>query len=105
MPRVRPLRAGPVSVFISRREGKLYVRKQFAPIFETAITIERPEQPLGTHLFTAVSAKDDDSFSWNVITMPGKPPADAKPSKREPNAPKTDIDLHAIAMPQARSTG
>jgi hypothetical protein len=69
------------------------VRKQFAPVFEAAITIERPEQPLGTHLFTAIAASDDDTFSWTAITMPGRPPADARPSKREPNAPKTDLDL------------
>jgi hypothetical protein len=67
---VRPLRAGPISVFISRREGKLFVRKGFDPIYTAPVTFEQPDRPLGTHVFTALALNDDDTARWNVITIP-----------------------------------
>src|SRR5262249_31458524 len=44
---------GPISLFVSRKLGKLFVRKGFAPVFDVPVTIARPEVPLGTHVFTA----------------------------------------------------
>ena len=46
-------RPGQLSLFVSRREGKLFVRKGFTPAFDVPITIAQPDKPLGTHLFTA----------------------------------------------------
>jgi lipoprotein-anchoring transpeptidase ErfK/SrfK len=67
---IRPLKPGPVSVFISRKEGKLFVRKGFEPVFSVPVTFEQPEQPLGTHVFTALALKDDTTMRWNVVTIP-----------------------------------
>ena len=68
---MRPLKPGPVSVFISRKEGKLFVRKGFEPVFDVPVTFERPDQPLGTHVFTALAFKDDNTtLRWNVVSMP-----------------------------------
>jgi hypothetical protein len=50
---------GHLALFVSRREGKLYVRKGFTPAFDVPITIAQPEKPLGTHLFTAGRAAGD----------------------------------------------
>jgi lipoprotein-anchoring transpeptidase ErfK/SrfK len=44
---------GHLALFVSRREGKLFVRKGFTPAFDVPVTIAQPEKPLGTHLFTA----------------------------------------------------
>jgi len=55
----KPLKPGPVSVFVSRKLGKLYVRKGNDPIFDMPITITHPEQPIGTYLFTAGQASED----------------------------------------------
>jgi hypothetical protein len=69
----RPLRAGPITVFISKKEGKLYVRKAFQPVFSAPISIVHPEQPLGTHLYTAVEQNPDGlSFRWLVVTLPSE---------------------------------
>ena len=66
-----PLRPGPVSVFISRKERRLYVRKGFAPVFDTAVTIQDPDKPLGTHVFTALHPTDGGSgVRWMVVTVP-----------------------------------
>jgi hypothetical protein len=67
----KPLRAGPISVFVSRKEGKLFVRKGFDPVFQTPVKIARADQPLGTHLFTAVELTDDgNAMRWLAVTMP-----------------------------------
>jgi lipoprotein-anchoring transpeptidase ErfK/SrfK len=89
---IRPLKPGPVSLFISRKEGKLFVRKGFEPIFNVPVTFEQPDRPLGTHVFTALVLNDDDSLRWNAVTIPtgwsrpvgkakdGEPVAIGKPS-------------------------
>jgi lipoprotein-anchoring transpeptidase ErfK/SrfK len=53
------LRPGPVSVFVSRTTGKVYVRKGFVPVLSAPVSIERPDQPLGTHVFTALGLEAD----------------------------------------------
>jgi lipoprotein-anchoring transpeptidase ErfK/SrfK len=68
-PSSRPLKAGPVSVFISRKEGKLFVRKGFEPVFDVAVKIENPEMPLGTHVFTAIGQNADNAMRWTVVSM------------------------------------
>jgi lipoprotein-anchoring transpeptidase ErfK/SrfK len=68
------LKPGPIAVFISRKEGKLFVRKGFAPLFEVAVKIDRPPQPLGTHLYTALGVKEDGAnLRWNLLTMQTSP--------------------------------
>jgi lipoprotein-anchoring transpeptidase ErfK/SrfK len=63
------LKPGPVSVFVSRKAGMLYVRKGFSPVFEAPVTIAQADKPLGTHVFTAL-AKDDGALRWNVVSLP-----------------------------------
>src|SRR5262249_9163139 len=54
----RPLKPGPIAVFISRKEGKLFVRKGFEPVFYVPITVSESDRPLGTHVFTALALND-----------------------------------------------
>jgi lipoprotein-anchoring transpeptidase ErfK/SrfK len=83
VPEVKPLKPGPISVFISRKEGKLFVRKGFDPVFDVPVTFERPDQPLGTHVFTALAANDDNTtFRWNVMSMPGGGSAPVKKAEK-----------------------
>src|SRR5262249_19145832 len=44
----------PVSVFISRKAQRLYVRQRFQPILESPVTIQDADRPIGTHVFTAI---------------------------------------------------
>jgi lipoprotein-anchoring transpeptidase ErfK/SrfK len=63
--------SGPISVFISRKDSKLYVRQNFAPLFDVPVTIAPSDRPLGTHIFTAEASKTDpNSLSWSVVTLP-----------------------------------
>ncbi|MGB9368501.1 MAG: L,D-transpeptidase [Xanthobacteraceae bacterium] len=63
------LRPGPISVYISRKLAKVFVRKGFTEVFEAAVTIANPDEPLGTHVFTALDGHDDGTMRWNVASL------------------------------------
>jgi len=68
---VAPKPTGQVSVFISRKDSKLYARQNFAPLFEVPIAIAPSERPLGTHVFTAqVDKADANVLHWSVVSLP-----------------------------------
>ncbi len=62
-------RKGPVQVFVSRKTGRLYVRQDFAPLFDAAVTIADPDKAWGTHVFTAMAIKDGQ-VRWTSVTIP-----------------------------------
>jgi hypothetical protein len=67
---VKALDVQPVSVFISRKTQRLYVRKAFEPLFESDIVISNPQAPIGTTLFTALGyAGDDGGLRWSALAM------------------------------------
>jgi hypothetical protein len=95
---------GPVSLFVSRRLGKLFVRKGFAPVFETPITIAHPELPLGTHLFTAGRpANEGGAVRWLAVSIGYDRSAGAAPRSKRKGArderpvPSTADTLHRAA--------
>jgi hypothetical protein len=103
----------PVSVFISRRTQRLYVRRAFAPLLETSVTILEPERPIGTHVFTAMERTNGDTaMRWSVVSLDGgrphrdvvEPQARAsegqqvEPIAKEPSDAKTALDR--IVIPQ-----
>jgi hypothetical protein len=66
-----PKRAGQISVFISRKDSRLYVRQNFAPLFDAPIAIAPSDRPLGTHVFTAQIDKDDANIvHWSAVSLP-----------------------------------
>ena len=65
----------PIAIFVSRKTSKIYVRQNFEPVFEAAVTIEQPDRPLGTHVFTAMQFMPDAAaLRWTVVSLPGDPP-------------------------------
>jgi hypothetical protein len=68
-------RGGQVAVFVSRKEKKIFVRQGFVPVFEMPILIDNPDQPLGTHVYTAMEFRDNGTrLRWNVMSMPTELP-------------------------------
>jgi lipoprotein-anchoring transpeptidase ErfK/SrfK len=66
-----PKRSGQISVFVSRKDSKLYARQNFAPLFDVPVTIAPSDRPLGTHVFTAQVDKDDANvLHWSVVSLP-----------------------------------
>jgi hypothetical protein len=80
-------RTGTVAVFISRKEKKLFVRQGFEPIFDVPVEIEHPEQPLGTHVFTALGLTDNGThMRWNVMSIGAEPQRPMLSAKIGPKA-------------------
>jgi lipoprotein-anchoring transpeptidase ErfK/SrfK len=66
-----PKRGAQIAVFVSKKDGKLYVRQNFAPLFDVPVAIAPSDRPLGTHVFTAQTDKDDaNQLHWSVVSMP-----------------------------------
>jgi lipoprotein-anchoring transpeptidase ErfK/SrfK len=66
----------PISIFISRKRQRLYIRQDFEPLFDSAVAIAQPDAPLGTHVFTALefTGPEHTILRWNVVSLPGEPP-------------------------------
>jgi len=74
-----PRKPGLVSVFVSKKTGRLYVRQNNQPLFDVPVEIRDPDRPLGTHVFTALEPeKDGKNMRWSVVTMAGEAPAAAE---------------------------
>jgi len=64
------LRPGPISVLISRKDQRMYVRKGFEPLFDAPITVAKPNESIGTHIFTAVAQSNDQTtLRWMAISL------------------------------------
>jgi lipoprotein-anchoring transpeptidase ErfK/SrfK len=66
----------PISIFVSRKRQRLYVRQNFEPLFDVPVTVAEPESTLGTHVFTALefTGPEHTVLRWNVVSLPGEPP-------------------------------
>lgn len=89
-----PKRKGPVQVFVSRKDGKLYVRQGFAPLFDAPVTIAQPDKPWGTHVFTAIEIKDG-ATRWTAMTIPSGFTAKADRDRRGRKLSQKDSERHA----------
>jgi hypothetical protein len=60
----------PVSVFISLKTQRLYVRQALEPVFESPVTVRDPDKPIGTHIYTALGyANEGAVVRWSVGEM------------------------------------
>ena len=90
--RAAPKKIVPVSVFVSRKLSKLFVRQGFSPLFDVPVKIENPEEPLGTHVFTAMEFQNEGAaVRWTVVSIPKEFPrmSEAAPKEREASAKQT----------------
>ncbi len=66
-----PKASGPVSVFVSRKQSKVFVRQGFVELFDMPVTIAEPDQPIGTHVYTAMGPTEGDkAMRWTVMSIP-----------------------------------
>lgn len=64
-------RLSPVSVFVSRKMRRVYVRQANLPIMEMPINIKNASDPIGTYVFTALDFADGgtEEMRWSVVSM------------------------------------
>lgn len=60
----------PLSIFISLRSERIYLRQGFDPLLEAPITVHSSGRLLGTHVFTAMRYNDrnPDVFDWQLVS-------------------------------------
>jgi hypothetical protein len=85
----------PVSVLVSRKDQRLYVRQGFDPVLEVPIAIANPDQPLGTHLYTAMGVLNGGAaLEWSVVSL--NLPSSADDAKRAKGAPRVSAAAKAL---------
>ena len=107
-----PRKMVPISVFVSCKLSKLFVRQGFSPLFDVAVKIENPEEPLGTHVFTAMEFQSEGAaIRWTVVSIPDEfPRIEGATKEREapvkqtalsvPSPDKANAVLNRIEIPQ-----
>jgi hypothetical protein len=71
----------PISVFVSRKLSKLFVRRGFKPLFDAPVNIQNPEEPLGTHVLTATEFENEGAtVRWTVVSVPEESPRTSRDS-------------------------
>ena len=72
----------PVTIFVSRQTGRVYVRQSFREVMDIPVTIREPDRSIGTHVFTAFAdGNEADAVTWLGLTIEG--PGGASPSGLE----------------------
>jgi lipoprotein-anchoring transpeptidase ErfK/SrfK len=61
-------RSSPVSVLISARDQRLYVRQGLNPVFDAPVIVRDGPEPIGTHVFQAVSAAHE-ALNWVTVSV------------------------------------
>jgi hypothetical protein len=80
-------RGRPLSIFISLKTQRLYIRQGFEPIFETPIDVDDPGT-VGTHVLTAIGYDESgNNFRWQLVTaqsprLAGSAPVEDEPKKK-----------------------
>jgi len=61
----------PLSVLVSKKDQRIYVRQGLAPVFDAPASVRDPETPLGSHLYIATAVEGDGtSLKWSVVSIP-----------------------------------
>ena len=94
----------PISVFVSLKEQRVYVRQGHEAVTDAPVTISNPETPIGTHVFTAVDfTSGGDDMRWTAVSIgPHVPGQDGYGKKAEPtptDAVYAGAALDRIALP------
>jgi lipoprotein-anchoring transpeptidase ErfK/SrfK len=87
-----------VSVFVSRKEGRIFIRQDWKEVWEAPVTIRDPDRPLGTHVYTAVeAAPDGSSIRWTAISMPPESQPTEARNGRTKDKPAQSVAPNAAA--------
>ncbi len=83
-------RSLPVSVFVSRAKQRLYIRQGYDDILDVAVTFDRPDEPVGTHVFTALDfTEQKTTMRWSVVSISHDPSRSTSKKKDKSKQPET----------------
>src|SRR6516165_3731239 len=97
---VTPQKVVPISVFVSRKLSRLFVRRGFTPLFDVPVEIQNLEEPLGTHVFTVMESENEGSaVRWSVVSIPEQ--STSANSAKQRKAPNQRIVESAPPVPSS----
>ncbi|HEV2957515.1 MAG TPA: L,D-transpeptidase [Xanthobacteraceae bacterium] len=101
-----PRKPGMVSVFVSRKTGRLYVRYNNQPLFDVPVEIRDPDRPIGTHVFTALDLdKDANNMRWSVVTIPADAAAPRAEVRRGGRKSRLERETEVVELRPSVSAG
>jgi lipoprotein-anchoring transpeptidase ErfK/SrfK len=77
----------PISVLVSRKAGRVYVRRAWEPVHEAPVKFTDTGPPLGTHVYLATGAvADGAALRWLAVSLPssGSRAQRSQARRREP---------------------
>ncbi len=97
----------PISIFVSRKAGRIYIRQKWEPIHEASVRFQDAGAPLGTHLYLAMgSAPDGETLRWLSVSLPSSTAGSQRPrdgrSEFAPVAPAAGVSHETAAGALAR---
>lgn len=100
------LRSKPISVLVSLRAQRIYVRQGTEPVLEAPIAIAPLPGPVGTHVFTAMRyGADPNTFDWRLVSAQvpaaGKIFLDDARKRRDRDGPSPQGDALSVRMAAA----
>jgi hypothetical protein len=101
-----PQKAVPISVFVSRKLSRLFVRQGFTPLFDVPVKIQNPEEPLGTHVFTVLEPQDEGSaVRWSLVSIPEQSMSpDSNKQRKVPKQQNVETALPATPLSNNANT-
>ena len=92
----------PVSILVSVKSQRLYVRQGFEPVMDIPVTISDADKPVGTYVFTAVGYERGSGLQWTVVSLGARksPQIAAKDDVPETDTAAAMAALDRIAIPQ-----
>jgi hypothetical protein len=88
----------PISIFVSMKTQRLYVRQAFEHELESPVTIRDPDKAIGTHIFTAMGYDSGGGDArWSVVTLSGKRSDEPGSNERRYQTGKADRGADPVA--------
>jgi hypothetical protein len=97
----------PISILISKKAGRLFVRQAWTPIYEAPVAFKDPAQSIGTHVYLAVASEDSgDKLRWLSASLASS--QQARPRKgATPHAAERSVatgTASSAALPQTATS-
>jgi hypothetical protein len=84
----------PISIFVSRKAGKVYIRQAWVPIHAAPVTFTDGGPALGTHVYLAMGpAADGETMNWLSVSLP---PSAPRPSRQRGKGPAQDAPASGV---------
>lgn len=96
----------PISIFVSRKAGKVFIRQAFVPVHEAPVTFKEPGPAFGTHVYLAMGpSADGESMRWLSVSIPASAPEPSRQrGRKEPaqTAPASAVASESVESVLAR---